>query len=291
MEYQRALRQRSNLKYAVKGSGPHNTSELINQPSTRAKGPTSGRTFTSSKGLRGHLKTHRDREVEASFATGSSDTSHKRPRPEADSVIESSEPPPKRRRGGEVGRDWLCPIDNCSKAFKSKKAQQDHVRVSHEGLRTFECPNVGCDKTFGYKHVMQRHLERHHRLQDNDSTPLRATSTKQNNTTEPGRIIGLLTGQDYDELPRSPKSDAVYRPRLINCPWPNAFQVTKPMNGTASSTSDTLAKCAFKFSRTYDLRRHLRSAHELEVSADEVNAWVSKYKHAGPSERLIELLI
>ncbi|CAE6463425.1 unnamed protein product [Rhizoctonia solani] len=240
-----------------------------------------GRTFASSKGLRGHLKTHRDRELEASYATGSSDTSLlKRPHPGVDSTNESSEPPPKRRRGGEVGRDWLCPIDNCAKTFKSKKAQQDHMRVSHEGLRKFECPDTGCDKTFGYKHVMQRHLERHHRPQNNESALPKPNSkpTNQKNTAKAGTLIGLLTGQDYDESPQSSKSNAPPRPRLISCPWPSAFGTTKLVNEPASSTIDNLVKCAFKFSRAYDLRRHLRSAHGLEAGADEVNAWVLKYK-------------
>ncbi|KAF8705406.1 Zinc finger, C2H2 type, partial [Rhizoctonia solani] len=237
-----------------------------------------GRTFASSKGLRGHLKTHRDRELEASYATGSSDTSLlKRPHQGVDSTNESSEPPPKRRRGGEVGRDWLCPIDSCAKAFKSKKAQQDHMRVNHEGLRKFECPDAGCDKTFGYKHVMQRHLERHHRPEDSESALPKPSSnpTNQKNITKTSTLIGLLTGQDYDKSPRSSKSNASPRPRLINCPWPNAFGTTKLVNQPTFST----VKCAFKFSRAYDLRRHLRSAHELEAGADEVNAWVLKYKH------------
>ncbi|QRW16826.1 C2H2 zinc finger [Rhizoctonia solani] len=240
-----------------------------------------GRTFASSKGLRGHLKTHRDRELEASYATGSSDTSLlKRPHQGVDSTNESSEPPPKRRRGGEVGRDWLCPIDSCAKTFKSKKAQQDHMRVSHEGLRKFECPDAGCDKTFGYKHVMQRHLERHHRPQNNESALPKPNSkpTNQKNTAKAGTLIGLLTGQDYDESPQSSKSNAPPRPRLISCPWPSAFGTTKLVNEPASSTIDNLVKCAFKFSRAYDLRRHLRSAHGLEAGADEVNAWVLKYK-------------
>ncbi|CEL56273.1 Transcription factor IIIA OS=Schizosaccharomyces pombe (strain 972 / ATCC 24843) GN=sfc2 PE=2 SV=1 [Rhizoctonia solani AG-1 IB] len=243
-----------------------------------------GRTFTSSKGLRGHLKTHRDRELEANYCAGSSDTSHKRPYLEADSTSEPSEPPLKRRRGGEVGRDWLCPIDSCDKAFKSKRAQQDHVRVSHEGQRKFECPSDGCNKTFGYKHVMQRHLERHHRLQDNDPVLIKPASPDQKGATNASRIISLITGQDYDELPPSSNANAAHRPRVINCPWPNAFETTKPPHSTTSPTIDTLAKCAFKFSRAYDLRRHLRSAHALEVDTEEVNAWVSKYKYVRSNE-------
>ncbi|GAB1518547.1 hypothetical protein RhiTH_001607 [Rhizoctonia solani] len=137
------------------------------------------------------------------------------------------------------------------------------MRVSHEGLRKFECPDAGCDKTFGYKHVMQRHLERHHRPQNNESALPKPNSkpTNQKNTAKAGTLIGLLTGQDYDESPQSSKSNAPPRPRLISCPWPSAFGTTKLVNEPASSTIDNLV-----------------NAHGLEAGADEVNAWVLKYK-------------
>ncbi|KAH7335606.1 hypothetical protein B0J17DRAFT_720146 [Rhizoctonia solani] len=234
-----------------------------------------GRTFTSSKGLRGHIKTHRDCELEAGYAADSSTVSHKRAHTEMDPVKEGSEPPPKRRRGGEVGRDWSCPIGDCGKSFKSKKAQQDHVHVSHDGLRRFACPKNGCNKMFGYKHVMQRHLERHHRPKDDESTSSQPTSTDQEKVAETSRIIGLITGQDYDEP--SKKARAV-RPRIINCPWPNVFKVGKPSDNQASQIPEIHPQCAFKFSRAYDLRRHLRRAHRLDINADEASAWALEHK-------------
>ncbi|CAE7068986.1 unnamed protein product [Rhizoctonia solani] len=240
-----------------------------------------GRTFTTSKGLRGHIKIHRDGELEAEYAAGSG-VLHKRSYTEVDSVDESSSPPLKRRRGGEVGRDWSCPMDGCDKSFKSKKARQDHVRVSHEGLRRFACPKDGCNKTFGYKHVMQRHLERHHRPQD-DELP-QSTSIDQKKAIKKGQITDLITGQDYDAPPRSLKSN-VARPRVIECPWPNAFGIKKPTNnGHTLPMIGTQPKCAFKFSRAYDLRRHLRSAHGLDADADEVSAWVLQYKRTNSKD-------
>ncbi|QRV73745.1 C2H2 zinc finger [Ceratobasidium sp. AG-Ba] len=215
-----------------------------------------GRTFKSSKGLRGHLKTHEDREREEKYiqtlqsasvpATGS-----KRAHAEQDSHW--AEPPLKRRRGGEMGRDWPCPQEGCDKAFKSKKAQSDHVRVSHEGSRNFPCPKDGCTQAFGYKHVMQRHLERHHReTAPSPPTPIAESS------------IEALIGHQ-----RSAKN----RPRLIACPWPNAFGPEPSISAGMIRT-----RCAFKFSRAYDLRRHLKSAHCLEVEADEVGFWVEEQR-------------
>lgn len=68
-----------------------------------------GKTFTLQKGLRAHLKIHaqRDQEAELSDAIIGFDS-------EAE-----AERPRKRRRGGEVGRDWVCEVDGCVKDFKS----------------------------------------------------------------------------------------------------------------------------------------------------------------------------
>ncbi|KAG9087691.1 Strongly-conserved Zn-finger binding protein (TFIIIA), partial [Ceratobasidium sp. UAMH 11750] len=214
-----------------------------------------GRTFSSSKGLRSHIKTHEDKEKEEThlrnLQSSSSQTVGSK-RAHALQDPESTEPPLKRRRGGEVGRDWPCSREGCDKAFKSKKAQLDHVRVNHEGARNFPCPKEGCAQSFGYKHVMQRHLERHHR---ETATPVPAQASAP--TT-----ISALTGQQ-----RSVKN----RPRIIACPWPDAF-------GAGDSADQTAPRCAFRFSRAYDLRRHLKSAHGLEVESDEVAAWVSGHK-------------
>jgi len=62
-----------------------------------------GRVFASQKGLKTHLKVHTDREIEAALEEAAGE----------------DERPLKRRRGGEVGRDWVCDIDGCPKAFKS----------------------------------------------------------------------------------------------------------------------------------------------------------------------------
>ena len=69
-----------------------------------------GKTFTQQKGLRAHLKIHaqRDKEAElddAGAISGDDEGEDSRPR--------------KRRRGGEVGRDWVCDVEGCTKDFKS----------------------------------------------------------------------------------------------------------------------------------------------------------------------------
>jgi general transcription factor IIIA len=65
-----------------------------------------GRTFSSQKGLCAHLKLHEERAVEDIPNDGNSDE-------EEDAL------PRKRRRGGEIGRDWKCEVEGCGKDFKS----------------------------------------------------------------------------------------------------------------------------------------------------------------------------
>ena len=72
-------------------------------PPTCQNPECNGRTFATQKGLKGHLKVHEEREIEAALE---------------DAVGEDGRPK-KKRRGGEIGRDWACNVDECVKSFKS----------------------------------------------------------------------------------------------------------------------------------------------------------------------------
>ena len=66
-----------------------------------------GKSFRSQKGLKAHMKLHEQSEVEVLVAADS----------DAESDVDA--PPLKKRRGGDVGRDWRCEIEGCGKDFKS----------------------------------------------------------------------------------------------------------------------------------------------------------------------------
>lgn len=68
-----------------------------------------GKTFSAQKGLRAHLRIHEQRDIEAGLREDDTDVG-------ADN---EDEPPPKKRRGGEVGRDFICEYEGCGKDFKS----------------------------------------------------------------------------------------------------------------------------------------------------------------------------
>jgi general transcription factor IIIA len=69
-----------------------------------------GKTFSSQKGLRAHEKIHEQRDLEAEIeAVAVADLG-------SDADIGKTG---KRRRGGEIGRDWKCDNEGCTKDFKS----------------------------------------------------------------------------------------------------------------------------------------------------------------------------
>lgn len=69
-----------------------------------------GKPFTAQKGLRAHLKLHAERDLETQLEKAVAESADE---------DEEEERPLKRRRGGEVGRDWICQEAGCSKDFKS----------------------------------------------------------------------------------------------------------------------------------------------------------------------------
>lgn len=76
-------------------------------PPTCGHPTCNGKTFKSHKGLRAHQKLHDQSHVEGIVGADS------------DAETDLDEPPKKRRRGGDVGRDWICDVGGCGKDFKS----------------------------------------------------------------------------------------------------------------------------------------------------------------------------
>ncbi|KIJ45349.1 hypothetical protein M422DRAFT_166865 [Sphaerobolus stellatus SS14] len=211
-----------------------------------------GRVFASQKGLKGHLKVHADKEIENGL----------------EEAVKEEERPVKRRRGGEVGRDWVCEVENCPKAFKSKKALATHHKVTHLGRKDFVCSIAECGQTFGYKHLLQRHTARVHTTAEGLSAENDATSSSEDE--EPTKAIGWMTGKDYSAASAHRNS----RRALLPCPWPNGFE-----------SEENIGQCSYLFNRAYDLRRHLKTDHGLELSKDEVDCWAEDWrsKHPNPS--------
>ncbi|EAU91525.1 transcription factor iiia [Coprinopsis cinerea okayama7 len=216
----------------------------------------SGRTFASQKGLRAHLKLHEERELEAQI------------RGHVDSDAEEDlGPPKKRRRGGEIGRDWKCDFDGCTKDFKSKKAMTIHKNVTHLGKRDFVCPD--CDKAFGYKHLLQRHTAKSHSQNSSDEEGDSESTTSDD---EKPNHIELITGKTYSTQAQLKVSQG----KAATCPFPDLEGLVQYR---IPNTGD-IKPCAHIFSRLYDLRRHLAATHGVRVEKEVLREWMERRKSA-----------
>jgi uncharacterized Zn-finger protein len=125
----------------------------------------------------------------------------------------------------------------CLRIFKSANSKRVHVMTVHLGERPYEC---SCGKTFGHKHLLQRHKTNVHKDVDkavvNDhGLQLENNASEVKNEilqdTESNDFTKMLTGYDY-------KRQSISRP--IGCYF---------------------GGCPLKFTRIYDLERHIESAH------------------------------
>jgi len=249
-----------------------------NHPPTCTHPSCDGRTFASGQNLRAHLKLHEQRDLEALIDEVDSDVDGQMSRPR------------KRRRGGELGRDWTCDIVGCGKDFKSKKALTTHHNVTHLGRRTHVCPHAHCASKFGYKHLLERHLARIHcssalnetssEDESNDYESSSGDDTGSDDGDEddssgaaqgredPTLTIESITGQTYEARARA-------NPRLIQCPFP-AVEHLMPTsaNGAEIHGSSSSADCRHVVSRAYDLTRHLKAEHGLFADRSKVDEWM-----------------
>ncbi|KAF8070415.1 hypothetical protein FPV67DRAFT_1018750 [Lyophyllum atratum] len=239
------------------------------------------RTFTSQKGLRAHQKLHEQRELEQ----------------EMDAVVDSdacdadtAQPPRKRRRGGEIGRDWKCDANGCEKEFKSKKALVTHTNITHLGHRDHVCHHEGCGQAYGYKHLLLRHLAKSHSTMSTDdgetSDDIESEDLGYISGTTPARKaklttsldIDTITGQSYAKRTRENLANAT----ALLCPYPQLDKIVLVAadDEIAHSTvhSSAAQTCEYAFSRAYDLRRHLKATHGLDAIKESVDQWVREKK-------------
>lgn len=266
-------------------------------PPTCPREECSGRIFSSQKGLRSHLRIHEQRDLENVLSE------------HEDGNSEEDEPPRKRRRGGEVGRDWKCEVEGCTKDFKSvrvtcahliidpdsrnlqKKALTTHHTITHLGRRDFVCTVEKCGRAFGYKHILQRHQARghghdraeaeededceHHADADGESSEAERPRPKKQKTgrAQPPNIsiINEITGVAYEE--RTART-----PAPLRCPHPAMEGLSFTLSAESLSMWSDTAPCEYVFGRAYDLRRHLRAMHGVDLGKEIVDSWARKIR-------------
>lgn len=263
-----------------------------------------GRTFKRNKNLTEHLKVHAEHgdspyEPEAGtlqlgpgdvvdVKTESDMPSRGRKRTRDDDLYvdtEEDDGHPKssdlnkrlKRTESEVGKDWICDTDpSCDKKFKTKRALAVHHSTAHLGLRPFACPHTECDNTYGHKHLLQRHIAARHRelgppeqpesetkiLPTESSSMDPQTPKKTSDQTETKHHAGLLTGMHaLQKIAHKP----------LSCPC----DLIKDESNHPSSQPTHQRSCPRRFSRVYDVQRHLAKDHHLELSEDETRLMLS----------------
>lgn len=90
--------------------------------------------------------------------------------------------------------------------------------------------------------------------------------------------INTITGLTY----ATNASERLSSSTALRCPHPHHLVGLVPASMSADAqiiaTTSTSKGCEYVFSRAYDLRRHLRAEHGVEVGKERVDAWVRERK-------------
>jgi general transcription factor IIIA len=156
-----------------------------------------------------------------------------------------------------------------------------HHNVTHLGRRDHICPHEDCNRAFGYKHLLQRHLAKVHSTHTGESDSAEATDEEDEETTPTNKTvqrmdIDTITGMSYT----SKANERLTASKALQCPHPYLGALVS-MTGSGDlemAGSSTSRICEYVFSRAYDLRRHLRTEHEVDVEKDKVDEWVKGAK-------------
>ncbi|PCH33538.1 hypothetical protein WOLCODRAFT_112004 [Wolfiporia cocos MD-104 SS10] len=234
-------------------------------PPTCPYASCNGKTFTTRGHLRAHLKTHAERDLEMDLDNAVYGSARE----------DDAEPLRKRRRGGEVGLDWVCQELDCGKEFKSKFALNTHHNVKHLGRRDFVCPEPDCQRAFGYKHLLQRHTARFHNDASSTSESEASQGDDEDEEQEQQTLdIDFITGNAYSLRSQARLGDA----KVLQCPHPNLPAELSGADTPVPSSSSASSTCCYVFSRAYDFKRHLLSEHGLEVERERLDRWVHNAK-------------
>jgi len=145
------------------------------------------------------------------------------------------------------------------------------------------CPHApSCTKTYGHNHLLQRHIASSHPTNanptHNPSHPFQISSSSHpshldpnppfshfshddpsNSDIDDAQLLGELTGTTY------------VSERKIACPYGREGVVLSATNQLvgAGGEGEEDESCGYRFSRAYDLRRHLGKVHGVVVDEEE----------------------
>lgn len=168
-----------------------------------------------------------------------------------------------------------------------KKALTTHIKITHLGQRDHVCPHQNCGRAYGYRHLLLRHTAKVH----SPLTPDVESSSDESDNDEPAHLacskkakqlacldIDTVTGNAYAKRALADIASS----RALRCPYPNLSDFLAICVDTSMSKQDTNpvtgSSCEYVFSRAYDLRRHLKAAHNMNANKESVDEWVKQKK-------------
>lgn len=99
-------------------------------------------------------------------------------------------------------------------------------------------------------------------------------------------LVDLLTGRGYGAK-AAPKKRRLAKGRILACPWSKiSAELAKRGGESSNSSSSAGITCDYRFSRVYDVQRHLASKHQVDLSQLEIRALLtSEERQALPNPR------
>jgi general transcription factor IIIA len=173
-----------------------------------------------------------------------------------------------------------------------RKALTTHHAISHLGRRDFVCAFEECGRAFGYKHILQRHQARqhgqdrtaaeededceHHADADGESSEAECPQPKKRKSrrlqSQNISLINEITGVAYEERTAN-------TPAPLRCPHPAMEGLpSAPSVESLSNLWCDATPCEYVFGRAYDMRRHLRAIHGVELDKETVDGWARKIR-------------
>jgi general transcription factor IIIA len=250
--------------------------------------PGCSKTFANLQNLRQHMYRHEEKESGARTSREDEEGS--------DVSSEDDDQGQAKAQKATFGCSWT-PTEGvapaCSKVFRSKYARDNHVKNRHLGLKEYICRHAECLKRYGNKRSLNRHTAKCHnargdRQSGDDETDEEVKAemaldddffreeggavpelfserqpaqkrARESDGTAFGGLLSSLTGSGYGEARVSKKRKM--RGRVVSCPW---HKICLLRDAEASNS------CSFRFSRLYDVQRHLESTHRIPLSQVEI---------------------
>nr|KAJ3418476.1 Strongly-conserved Zn-finger binding protein (TFIIIA) [Polyrhizophydium stewartii] len=186
---------------------------------------------------------------------------------------------------------FMCTWEGCGKCFYKKTGLEVHVNTVHLKLRPWACEVEGCGRAFGTKGMLVRHGVTHQpgfvprkdrralkrasavllAVASGTTAALTAPDSARSNN---GSCNGNGNGSGADRECAEDPSDAEFAQELD--------RLTGYKYLTTRAIPCEFPDCPFRFSRLYDLERHLRMAHDVTAQPSDHEPQDTDNDDAGP---------